>query len=43
MSDKTWKRVGHGRGRDMGEKVGGGRRGTRRGEMEKVSIYLDGM
>ena len=38
MSDRTWKRVGHGRERE----VGGGRRETR-GEMEKVPIYLDGM
>ena len=36
MSDRTRKRVGHGRERE----VGGGRRGKRRGEMEKVSIYL---
>ena len=36
MSDRTRKRVGHGRERE----VGGGRRGKRTGEMEKVSIYL---
>ena len=36
MLDRTQKRVGHGRERE----VGGGRRGIRRGEM---STYLDGM
>ena len=40
MLDRTWKRVGHGRERE----VGGGRRGIRReAEMGKVSTYLDGM
>ena len=40
MLDRTWKRVGHGRERE----VGGGRREIRRGgEMGKVSTYLEGM
>ena len=39
MLDRTQKRVGHGRER----KVVDGRRGIRRGEMGKVSTYLDGM
>ena len=36
MSGRTWKRVGHGRKREVRD----GRRGKRREEMEKVSIYL---
>ena len=40
MLDRTRKRVGHGREREVGD----GRRGIRRrGEMGKVSTYLDGM
>ena len=40
MLDRTRKRVGHWRERE----VWGGRRGIRRGgEMGKVSTYLDGM
>ena len=40
MLDRTRKRVGHGRERE----VGGGRREIRRGgEMGKVLTYLDGM
>ena len=39
MSDRTWRRVGHGRKRE----VGGGKRVIRGGEMGKVSTYLDGM
>ena len=40
MLDRTWKRVGYGRERE----VWGGRRGIRRrGEMGKVSTYLDRM
>ena len=39
MLDRTQKRVGHGRERE----VGGGRRGIRRGEMGMVSSYIDGM
>ena len=36
MLDRTWKRVGHGREREVGD----GRRGIRRGgEMGKVSTY----
>ena len=37
MSDRTQKRVGHGRER----KVGDGRRGIRREEMGMVSSYID--
>ena len=33
MLDRTWKRVGHGREREVGDG---------RGEMGKVSTYLDG-
>ena len=39
MLDRTQKRVGHGRERE----VGGGRRGIRREEMGMVSSYTDGM
>ena len=40
MLDRTRKRVGHGREREVED----GRRGIRKGaEMGKVSIYLDGM
>ena len=40
MLDRTWKRVGHGRERE----VGNGRRGIRRGgEIGKVATYLDSM
>ena len=40
MLDRTRKRVGHGREREVGD----GRREIRRGgEMGKVSTYLDGM
>ena len=39
MSDRTQKRVGHGRKRQVRH----GRRGTRRGEMGMVSSYVDGM
>ena len=39
MLDRTWKRVGHGREREVGD----GRRGIRRGEMRMVSSYIDGM
>ena len=39
MSDRTQKRVGHGRKREVGD----GRRGTRRGEMGMVASYIDGM
>ena len=39
MSDRTQKRVGHGRERQVGD----GRRGIRRGEMGMVSSYIDSM
>ena len=39
MSDRTQKRVGHRRKRE----VGYGRREIRRGEMGMVSSYIDGM
>ena len=40
MLDRTQKRLGHWREREVGE----GRRGLRRGgEMGKVSTYLNGM
>ena len=39
MLDRIWKRVGHGRERELGD----GSRRIRRGEMGKVSTYLDGM
>ena len=39
MLDRTWKRVGHGREREVGD----GRRGTRRGEMRIVPSYINGM
>ena len=39
MSDRTQKRVGRGKERQVGD----GRRGTRRGEMGMVSSYIDGM
>ena len=39
MSDRTQNRVGHGKERQVGD----GRRGTRRGEMGRVSSYIDGM
>ena len=39
MSDRTQKRVGHGREREVGD----GRRGIRRGEREMVGSYIDGM
>ena len=38
MLDRTQKRVGHGREREVGD----GRRGIR-GEMGMVSSYIDGM
>ena len=37
MIDRTWKRVGHGREREVGD----GRRRIRRGDMQK-DIYLHG-
>ena len=39
MSDRTQKRVGHGKERQVGD----GRRGTSRGEMGMVPSYIDGM
>ena len=39
MSDRTQKRVGQGRERE----VGSGRKGIRREEMGMVSSYIDGM
>ena len=39
MSHRTQKRVGQGREREVGD----GRRGIRRGEMEMVASYIDGM
>ena len=39
MSDRTQKRVGHGREREVGD----GRKEIRRGEMGMVSSYIDGM
>ena len=39
MSDRTQKRVGHGREREVGD----GRRGIRRGEIGMVASYIDGM
>ena len=39
MLDRTQKRVGHGREREVGE----GRRGIRSGEMEMVASYIDSM
>ena len=39
MLDRTRKRVGHGREREVGD----WRRGTRRGEMEMVASYIDSM
>ena len=39
MSDRTQKRVGHGREREVGD----GRREIRRGEMGMVPSYINGM
>ena len=39
MINRTWKRVGHGRDREVRD----GRRQIRRGETEKVSTYMDGI
>ena len=39
MLDRTQKRVGHGREREVGD----GRRKIRREEMGMVSSYIDGM
>ena len=39
MSDRTQKRVGHGRERQVGD----GRREIRRGEIGIVASYIDGM
>ena len=39
MIDRTWKRVGHGREREVGD----GRRQIRRGDVQKVSTYMDGI
>ena len=39
MSDRTQKRVRHGREREVGD----GRREIRRGEMEMLSSYIDSM
>ena len=39
MSDRTQKRVGHGREREVGD----GRREIRRGEIGMVASYIDGM
>ena len=39
MLDRTQKRVGHGREREVGD----GRRGIRRKEMGTISSYIDGM
>ena len=39
MLDRTQKRVGYGRERQVGD----GRRVTRRGKMGMVSSYIDGM
>ena len=39
MLDRTQKRVGHGREKEVGD----GRRGIRRKEMGMVSSYIDGM
>ena len=39
MIDRTWKRVGHGRERE----VGGGRRQIKRGETGKVSTNMAGI
>ena len=39
MSDRTQKRVGHGRERQVGD----GRREIRRREIGMVSSYIDGM
>ena len=39
MLDRTQKRVGHGREREVGD----GRRGIRRGEMGMVPSYINGM
>ena len=39
MSNRTQKRVGHGREREVRE----GRRGIRRGEIGMVASYIDGM
>ena len=39
MSDRSQKRVGHGRKREVGD----GRRGIRRGEIGVVSSYTGGM
>ena len=39
MLDRTQKRVGHGREREVGDWS----RGTRRGEMGMVSSYINGM
>ena len=38
MRDRTQKRVGLGREREVGD----GRRGTRRGEIWMVASYIDG-
>ena len=44
MLDRTRKRVGHGKEREVGDGRRGIRRGIRRGgEKGKVSTYLDGM
>ena len=39
MSDRTQKRVGHGKKRQVGD----GRKGIRRREMGMVSSYIDSM
>ena len=39
MLDRTQKKVGHRREREVGD----GRRGTRRGEMGMVSSYINSM
>ena len=39
MLDRVQKRVGHGRKREVGDR----RKGIRRGEMERVSTFIDSM
>ena len=39
MLDRTQKRVGHGRERELGD----GRKKIRRGEIGMVASYIDGM
>ena len=39
MSDRTQKKVGHGKKRQVGD----GRREIKRGEIGMVSSYIDGM